>query len=138
MMANAAPPKPEIRCGLDRDEHGLHQSTDGVVDLAWTAGAALAYELAESTPDASGTFEPRYAGPDTSTVRTGLAEGVHRFRVRAIDANGNPGPWSEPLAVEVAYMDRGRVKLLLVLGAVVVVSTIGTILHGHLTHRRPD
>lgn len=105
------------------------------MDLAWTAEGALSFELQEEVPGAPGEFAPRYTGPDASTVRSGLIEGTHRFRVRALDAEGAAGPWSEPLTVEVRYMDRGRVRLLLVLGAIVVLMTIGAIVHGHLTHR---
>jgi hypothetical protein len=125
---------PEIRCGLDAGD-GIHRSTDGVVDLAWTRDGASLYQLEEQSPGAP-DFEHRYAGPDASTVRSGLAEGIHRFRVRGLDALGNPGPWSEALVVEVAYMDRGKVRLLLVLGATVVIATVVVIVHGHLSHRR--
>lgn len=117
-------------------ENGIHRSTDGVVDLSWTSTEATSFELQESTPTSEGAFLPRYAGVDPSTVRTGLAEGLHGFRVRALDATGEPSAWSETLAVEVIYMDRGKVRLLLILGAVVVLSTIAVILHGHFTHRR--
>jgi hypothetical protein len=137
LVASAAPPAPELDCGLPVDEaSGIYQSTEGVVDLAWSADGAARYQLEEATPEDGETFESRYTGPDASTVRTGLSEGLHRFRVRGLDTDGEPGPWSETLAIQVSYMDRGKVRLLLVLGAVVVVSTIVTILFGHFSQQR--
>ena len=136
MLANGAPPAPELSSELGADDQKVHRSTEGVVDLSWETENAVRFELEEAGPDEPKAFALRYAGPDASTVRTGLSEGVHHFRVRAFDADGDPGPWSEELAVEVAYMPQGKVRLLLLLGGVVVIATISTILHGHFTHRR--
>jgi hypothetical protein len=130
-LLGALAAQPELTCGLEKSG-GVHQSSDGVVDLKWS-GDLTTYELEAATP--GDLFEPRYLGADLSSVRTGLEEGVHRFRVRGINAEGDAGPWSNVLSVEVSYMESGRVRLLLGLGGFVVLATILAILHGHFTHR---
>lgn len=135
-MAAAAPPPPNLECGLEtRDQ--IHISPDGVVDLKWSAVPdAASFELEESVPGAGDEFHPRYTGPDLSSVRTGLAAGSHRFRVRAVSSNGETGAWSEPLGIEVEYMPQNRLRLLLMLGGAVVLATITAILHGHFSTRQ--
>lgn len=129
------PPAPELECSLPAAD-GIHLSSDGVVDLAWSSpGDAASFQLEEEVPG-SGSFALRYEGPDASSVRSGLGSGVHRFRVRALDEAGAAGDWSAPLAVEVRFMDPRRVRTLLVLGGAVVIATISVIIHGHLTHRK--
>ena len=56
--------------------------------------------------------------------------------MRATNDGVEAGPWSPPLALQVTYMDAGKVRLLLILGALVVTSTVVVILHGHFTHQR--
>ena len=129
---------PKISCDLDQGKDGTYLTHEGVVDLKWKAGEAVSFELQESNPAKPEVFKTRYSGSDHSSVLSGLAEGLHRFRVRTTDAGGNPGPWSETLIVEVDYMPASRVRLLLVLGALVVLATVITIVHGHFTHRRKE
>ena len=132
----AAPAAPILECGLE-STNGLHVCQDGMVDLQWTKGeSAETYELEEAVPGSPQEFHPRYSGSDLSSVRTGLAEGSHRFRVRAIDAAGTAGPWSETLVVKVTYMSHDRLILLLILGGCVVLATVSAITHGHFTHRK--
>ncbi len=133
--ALAAPPAPDLTSCLPV-AGDIYQSSDGVADLAWEAAGAATFELEES--GASQDFSPRYQGPDPASIRSGLAAGVHRFRVRGIDSEGEAGPWSEDLAVEVTYMEAGRLRLLLILGGTVVLATIGTILHGHFSHKKRE
>lgn len=88
----------------------------------------LGFELQQSaTPDFSET-KTRYTGPDLGSVLSGLAEGEYHFRVRAADP---PGEWSEPVAVEIKYIERWQVILLLCVGVTVFVATIATLLAGH-------
>ena len=60
-----------------------------------------------NTHEAFGTFELQraslpefgdpvnvYTGTDTATFVTGLTEGSHYYRVRRIDKQDTPGPWS--------------------------------------------
>jgi len=69
----------------------------------------------------------RYTGRDVSSVLSGLAEGDHYFRIGVKDG----GKWSAPVKVKVEFFPRDRLVLLLVLGGVVVLSTIGAILVGY-------
>ncbi|MCH7225651.1 hypothetical protein [Haloferula sp. A504] len=105
-----------------------------MVDLEWTRAGGTRFELEHQPPGS--TPQVRYDGTQASSVRSGLGAGRHRFRVRATNEDGEAGPWSPPLALEVTYMDAGKVRLLLILGALVVTSTVVVILHGHFTHQR--
>lgn len=137
LLAVACAAPPALDCGLPL-QNGVHTSTDGTVDLKWMDDSAASYQLEERSPSSDGNYKLRYEGPDISSVRSGMAEGTHVFRVRIIDSNGEPGPWSQPLTVEVKFMDAGRVRLLLILGGIVVIATVIAILHGHLSHRRKE
>lgn len=105
-----------------------------MIDLEWTPAGGNHFELEHQAPGS--TPQVRYKGKEASSVRSGLAEGRHHFRVRAAGDDGETGPWSPPLALQVTYMDAGKVRLLLILGALVVTSTVVVILHGHFTHQR--
>lgn len=72
----------------------------------------------------------RYAGADAGSVVTGLPDGAHYFRIRAVDADGRAGPWSEPFEVSIAYMQREKVVRLLAIGGFIVLATVGAILVG--------
>ena len=111
-------------------------SSDGKVSLQWAPPAAESQVELQQAPSSSFT-EPvtRHTGSEEGSVLTGLAEGSHFFRLRTLDPTGRPGPWSEALEVRVVFMNRGQLSLLLVLGGVVVVMTIGAILSGHLRTR---
>ena len=125
--------------GLTSDlpvERGVHQSSDGVVDLRWEGADGATFELQQRTPRHD--FETRYRGQDQASIRSGLLSGVHDFRVREIDSAGVAGPWSGILTVAVVYIEGGRLKLLLVLGGLVVLATIGAIVHGHFSHHRRE
>ena len=60
---------------------------------------------------------------------TGLAEGDYYFRIRDV-GSGDPNLWSNVVHVQVAFMERSKVVLLLVTGAVVVLFTASAILFG--------
>lgn len=106
-----------------------------MVELKWSDTGSENHQLEQKTGE--GDYILRYSGPDQASVRTGLAEGTHFFRVRAVDNEGNPGQWSE-IEVRVEYMDAGRVRILLITGGIVVLSTISAIVFGHLNHRKGD
>lgn len=127
---------PVLGCELPTNERGVPVSSNGVVDLKWKDQGADRFELQQAGPDSSENFVARYVGPDVSSVRSGMAAGTHRFRVRAIDSSAESSAWSNTLEIEVVYMDAGKVRLLLILGGLVVLATALAITHGHLTHRR--
>ncbi len=72
----------------------------------------------------------RYRGPDHGSVLTGFQEGSYFFRVRSEE-----GLWSEVVEVNVKFIGRGYVILLMSLGGFVFVATVGTLLFGHFTQK---
>ncbi|BCX50011.1 conserved hypothetical protein [Haloferula helveola] len=125
-------------------ETGLRVSDDGTVDLSWSvpganapaeADPALTYLLEQSPDAAFSESKVRYEGPDMASVLTGLREGEYHFRVRAVDSQGEASPWSEPLVLNVKFMDRGQLTLLLVTGALVATMTVVAIISGFLKNR---
>ena len=113
-------------------------SDDGTINLYWLEdrpATGLSYLLEQSNEPAFTNAHVRYQGPDTASVLTGLREGNYYFRVREIDADGTQSAWSEPLAVEVHYLDRSTLILLLSIGAIVAGSTIVAIITGFLKNR---
>lgn len=120
----------------ERNEAGHYQAGEGMVDLRWKTKENGPFLLQATKPSAPDTFETRYEGMDQSSVLTGLAEGIHKFRVRVVNLDGDPGPWSEVLVAEVHYMPDSRLRLLLILGGLVVMITAGTIIFGHISHQR--
>lgn len=127
-------------------------SDDGTVDLIWSMPDApmpdsvellefgdedgqLTYRLEQATTADFSDAKLRYEGPDPASVLTGLREGDYHFRVRAIGANGEPGPWSEPLELHVEFMNRGTLALLLITGGIVAAMTIVAIISGFLKNR---
>ena len=130
----AYPNAPLLSCGL-KPKDGKLVTDEGVIDLKWVLRGAKTYELVAASPDDPEHYQNRYHGTDRSSVLTGMRDGMYRFKVRGINADGTPGEWSEPLQVEVAYMPASNVRLLLILGGLVVLMTVGAILHGYLTHR---
>lgn len=112
----------------------MHVSDDGTVNLEWE-GEGLSYQLEQSTDPGFSPAHERYAGTDTASVLTGLGEGRYYFRVRETSATGDPGDWSEPLALEVRYMDSRTLFLLLGTGAFVATLTIAAIIRGFLKVR---
>ncbi|MBK1831378.1 hypothetical protein JIN77_11615 [Verrucomicrobiaceae bacterium R5-34] len=103
-------------------------SDNGAIELVWDKPTDTVVVLEQSAnADFTSPIE-RYRGTDAGSVITGLAEGVHFFRLRAVD--GADDTWSEPLRVEVAFYPESKLFVLLGIGAVVVSLTIGTILYG--------
>lgn len=115
---------------LNRSELEGGVSDNGAVTLSW-AGEGTQFELEQGSR--KDFIEPltRYRGPDLGSVITGLAEGTHYFRIR----NSPSGEWSRPLAVEVKFFPKFKLFLILGIGGVVVISTIGTIVLGHFRTR---
>ncbi|MBB5353176.1 hypothetical protein HNR46_003430 [Haloferula luteola] len=131
VVSQAAP----SRLHLELDPPSTNRvSDDGTVDLQWLGGTGP-FELQQATSEDFGDAKTRYRGSDTETVITGLREGSYHFRVREITADGKPTNWSEPLMMEVHYLSRGQLFLLLGTGAFVTTLTLGAIVHGFLRHR---
>jgi hypothetical protein len=111
-------------------EGHLRLSWDGPGDLP-----GLRFEL-ERSPESSFREATRLdVGTDRASYISGLVAGANHFRVRAVTASGEPGPWSPPLVVQVEYPSRRQVRTLMAVGAVLLVGTVLLVLTGH--GRRP-
>ncbi len=92
---------------------------EGHVLLNWLAVAgAVDYEVVEGE-------KVRYVGPDLAFFASGLPDGTHSFRVRAVG-----GPWSETLDVLVEYPAAWKVWTLLGVGLTVFGLTVSTVVRG--------
>jgi len=135
VSAAAAAAVPELEFA-ELPESREFNTEDGVVSLSWTPlPAPWAVELQQGSEAGFGEPVRRYQGRDSGSVLTGLPEGHHAFRIRAVHPEGEIGAWTEPVKVQVAFMDRGRLYWFLGLGGIVVLATAGSILVGYLAHR---
>ncbi|BDS06904.1 hypothetical protein NT6N_19440 [Oceaniferula spumae] len=100
-------------------------SDNGSIELAWEKDPTVEVILEQSTDQDFKEASQRYQGTDAGSVITGLAEGVYFFRVKEAGAE-----WSDPLRVEVAFFPESKLYLLLSIGGIVVLATIGTIVIG--------
>lgn len=115
---------------LNRESLTERPSDNGVVTLEWEASGS---EVEVEQSIAADFQNPRlvYRGPQTASVVTGLREGEYYFRIR----HAGETEWSPALAVRVEYISRERLFVLLSLGGVVVVATIGAIFAGYRLNR---
>ena len=102
-------------------------SKDGTVVLEWSADGNEV-ELQQAAGPEFKDAVTRYKGGDSASALTGLAEGVHWFRIRGA---GNT-PWSKPLQVEVDFVPNRTLLIYLSLGGLVVLLTVGAIVGGFL------
>ncbi len=100
--------------------------------LTWEKTPGAAIELQQSPDSEFGEPVTRYQGTDTGSVITGLAEGVHYFRIRETSSER----WSQALAMRVEFFPRAKLWTILSLGAAVVLATIATIIAGHFKTRK--
>lgn len=123
------------------DMPGPVETTEGHATLSWSlpAGASaegVTFRLEESEDGAFAEPLVRYEGPDRAAFVSGLHEGVTRYRVRARTSAGEVSGWSQVLEVRTTYPPSGRVTLLMIVGGVVFVSTVGAVVVGHVLHGR--
>lgn len=126
----------EIRFTSPAEER--YQTTEGIVTLAWEASGNSApefFELQQSSDPSfpEGKTRIRYRGVDSGSVVSGLGEGIHHFRVHTVEPGDGEGKseWSAPVAVEVTYMEKPKVLLLLASGAAVFFATLAALIIGH-------
>ena len=109
-------------------------SDNGAVHLDWEKPDESDVVVEQSASDDFEDAFVRYEGPDVGSFITGLAEGVHYFRVR----EAGDSEWSKTVTVTVKFFPRGKLYLILGIGAVVVLATIGTIIFGHLNTKNEE
>jgi hypothetical protein len=111
-------------------------SDAGHIALSWKLGSRektsdSIFELQQSEENISKIFRTIYQGRDTASFRSGLADGVYRFRVRAKSSSNTPwGPWSETKTLHVKHHNTGTVLFFLSTGAIVFITTLLLILLG--------
>ncbi|MEM0968321.1 MAG: hypothetical protein AAGJ31_03135 [Verrucomicrobiota bacterium] len=101
-------------------------SDNGTITLRWESDSELEVILQQSSLQSFEEASVRYEGTDGASVLTGLAEGSHYFRLGT-----GSGEWSPPLEVRIEFFPRGQLTLLLSLGGVVVLATVGAIVGGY-------
>lgn len=121
----------------DRETLDGTTSDRGTVTLSWIIEEGSEVELQQAGEANFAEPVVRYRGGDPGSVLTGLPEGLHYFRIRNLSAE-TEGEWSAPLEIRVEFVPRRQLFLLLGLGALVVGSTIVTIVAGHLNAGRKE
>lgn len=132
--ASLVPANAEIRFTSPAESETV--VTEGVINLAWEATGdqeSAVFELQESSAAAFPEEKSRirYRGPDRGSVVSGMAEGGHHFRVRAVKADGTASEWSAPVHVEARYIPKEKVVWLLSMGGLVFVATLTALFAGH-------
>lgn len=114
-------------------------STAGYYRLTWDGDDdGTQYQLQESRQRDFSTPQTLYEGPDRASLLSGRHDGEYFYRVRTVPAQGQPGPWSDVVAVEVAHHSLGRAFLFFGLGAVVFIATLVMIVGGTLKSKKQE
>ncbi len=110
---------------------------EGKVTVRWTVpdnsdspSALVIFELQQADSKDFASPSVRYQGPDRASVLTGFPEGQFHFRVRSY-LDGVAGPWSEPVSVSFDYISMTKVWVLVAVGSLMFILTIGAIGMGH-------
>ena len=137
LPAQAAFPVPAVT--LEQESPVL--AKEGHLRLSWQlkegeeVASALTFQLERSVQADFRSAVRLETGPDRASYLSGLRQGENYFRVRAVNAEGEAGPWSAALMVRVEYPSPGRVFPLMAVGAVLLVATVALILTGHARRR---
>ena len=92
------------------------------------------FQLEQSNKGDFMSAKTAYEGTDSSTFISGLAGGTYFFRVRSLGDNDKPLPWSDIIQVNVKYVSPRVVTILLIVGVVVLVTTVTAVIKGHNRH----
>ena len=115
------------------------QSTDGTITLQWVRpdeGGKV--EVQQSSSSSFADPVSRYSGVKGGSVLTGTSRGDTLFPNPCHRHDCPPRALVGTTEVQVEFMERGRLYLLLTLGGSVAVLTVGAILAGHLRTRGND
>jgi len=99
-------------------------------ELPQSEGASLTFQVEQSDGSNFSNARMRYEGPDQATYISGLPEGMHRYRVRAV-SDEETGPWSDSMEIKVEFVSQNLVITLFLLGTIVFVATVWAIWKGH-------
>lgn len=107
-------------------------ATAGYYQLKWhlPGGRETVFELQEGARRTFKHPQELYRGEDLARVLSGRPNGEYFYRIRAIGADGRPGPWSRTVHVRVDYLPLSRAFMFFGMGALVFVATLFVILHG--------
>lgn len=111
------------------------EAPEGWLVLSWKPSAdeePTGYELQRSGEADFADATLQYGGPDVATFISGLPEGKHYFRIRPVADDGTFGAWSETLAVDVVFVSRRTVLVLMLTGMLVLILTVGAIVAGSI------
>ena len=104
-------------------------SHNGAMLIEWTAqGEPERFEVWHSRPGDADEGQRLYTGAMRSAHVSGLRDGTHVFRARALDQRGDWSDWSRPLRLNVQHHSMALVWPLLTLGALVFFATFGFVL----------
>jgi len=106
-------------------------------ELPQSGDASLTFQVEQSDGSDFSNARMRYDGPDQATYISGLPEGTHRYRVRAV-SNEETGPWSDSMEINVEFVSRNLVITLFLLGTIVFVATVWAIWKGHCQYTEKD
>lgn len=119
---------------VEPDPSTTAEAPEGHLVVRWRAdedAEDLRFELQISSKNDFTGERTRSTGRDRSSFLSGLAPGQTRLHVRAVSADGNPGPWSEPLLIHVEYPSSRMVIGLMSLGSLLLLATLIIIVIGH-------
>lgn len=93
------------------------------------------FELQESRSPAFVQPQTLYQGPDRASLLSGRPDGAYYYRVRLHPEDGQPGPWSDTVEIDVEHHSLGRAFTFFGVGAGVFLATLGLVVGGNLKSR---
>jgi len=132
-----------VRPVFTKPESRAVKAPEGHTTLRWRYPGAksptgLCFELQQAPTAAFRQARTRYLGPDRAVFVSGLGEGDAFFRVRPVVADTAPGPWSRTARVQVRYVSRRLVLVLMGVGALLLLATLAVIFGGHRRSRAAE
>lgn len=117
----------------------------GYINLKWDTNITKAkdmtimYELEKSTKPTFKIPSQIYMGYDKGTFISGLPEGTHYFRVRAVkDKTEILTGWSKPIQVDVEYQSKTLTISLMISGGVIFLAIVLVVLVGNHLKRKEE
>lgn len=109
------------------------QPSQGIIKLEWTSSpnaGSSTFELQQSLNSDFNSSKLIYEGIDKGSFLSGLHDGEYFFRVRE-----QGGSWSMPVAVEVEHHPLQLALVLMLIGAIVFISTVILVIKGSKSSR---